>query len=97
MLLARPPTTLVRPSQRQDETIPRRQTCSDFRISRESLLVSQGALGLRRRRGLVELVRERKHWELLHHALQHLELRCLRLDERVLVGEPPLELLDALV
>ena len=37
LLLARPPTTLVRPSQRQDETIPRRQTCSDFR---ESLLNS---------------------------------------------------------
>ena len=37
LTLARSPTTLVRPSQRQDETIPRRQTCSDFR---ESLLNS---------------------------------------------------------
>ena len=37
LTLARPPTTLVRPSQRQDETIPLRLSCSDFR---DSLLIS---------------------------------------------------------
>ena len=37
LLLARSPTTLVRPSQRQDETKAEVKTCSDFR---ESLLNS---------------------------------------------------------
>ena len=37
LTLARSPTTLVRPSQRQDETIAHRRTCSDFR---DSLLIS---------------------------------------------------------
>ena len=33
LLLARSPTTLVRPSERQDETITRVLSCSDFRDS----------------------------------------------------------------
>ena len=36
LLLARSPTTLVRPSERQDETKAHRRTCSDFR---DSLLI----------------------------------------------------------